>query len=365
MKPHLYLAVLALALASSCASDFVRDDRWEQEGYTLAFKDLSGSRITAIEYRALINTRPERLWNVTTDVGAIFNLTGAYRLIDGPIAQTDGTIRMLLEVDPAWYAPAVTTTMIGRLLPDELGWENEFYSGMFAGSYMRFTIVPADDGQRSILNMSGYIKRPWFVSHGLMADFLKPDVTGIGPGVNYLAAQSKYEKSNTVFPWKELRHLSQSGPRPASLRQDDDSGAKQLRVAVQRFVSFPDASTTHAVANVAADYLATQLMGLNKFTVVAPSDLNLMARYLGENWALLCTETDACKKRLAGMAEAQYILSGELRSDAAQYHLSLVLLDESHARAVWRMQKSVPLELHMIKQALDEATTNIGAVALQ
>jgi TolB-like protein len=145
--------------------------------------------------------------------------------------------------------------------------------------------------------------------------------------------------------------------------QKDDQQPRQ-RIAIQKFVTYPDVSTSNAVASVAADYLAAQLSMLNRFDVVAPSDLNLMARYLGENWALLCSDNDRCRQRLATMAEAQYVLSGELRSDPANYHLSLVLLDEAHGRAVWRMQESVAPDLQKVKAVLDEATRALNVAVI-
>ena len=114
-----------------------------------------------------------------------------------------------------------------------------------------------------------------------------------------------------------------------------------------------------------ASAIAARLTSSGAFEVVTPSDMDVMARYLGQNWALICKDDDdICGKKLARMAESQFLLSGELRIEDTAYHVSLVMLDEAKGSAVWRMQKSMPPDLLQIKKALDEATAELSHTEL-
>lgn len=353
------ILLFIVAFMAACTPAYLKEDRWNSDGYTLTFRDVAGDT-TTFEYQLLTDVPPERMWNIVTDIEGVFEVTNNFEVIDGPTRIDAQTVRTVTRVKPFWFAPSVTSVIIGRVLPQRLGWENECVESVLKACYMVWSVVPFDGGKRSMIKASGYMKRPWFVTHGHMVDLLRRNIRALGPGVQLIAARSKYDAPNKLFPWRDLASLNaEAEARPVAKVET------RRRVALQHLQVFPQAVTNEAVGAVTTDYLATRLTSSGAFEVVTPSDMDVMARYLGEHWALICKDDDQCGQKLARMAESRFLLSGELRIEPSAYHVSLVMLDENKGAAVWRMQKSLPPDMLQVKRALDEATAELSHTELQ
>ena len=322
----------------------------------MVIREVPDSRVSTFEYDVYVDAPPWRTWNAAQDIEGMFKLTSDYRLIGQPKRTGPRSIQMVVEAKPVWYAPAVTGTIAGRLLTDQLGWEDECVAGLFDECYLRFTITPTANGESSLVQATGYFRRPWFISHDRLVEQMLKTFSSVQASINLKVRQEKYSQADQKYPWQEMYQLG-INTQPAQ----KVSTTKQTRLAVQRLLTFPAGETTDAVGAIVTDYLAYQLAGAGLYDVVMPSDINLMARYLGQNWALLCGEDESCKTRMARMAKVDYLLSGELRAEGSEYHLNLVLLSQSEGRAVWRLQRSVPADLGQVKKALEEAVTALEA----
>lgn len=350
--------LLLFVVAAACTPAYLKDDRWDAEGYTLTFRDVAGDT-TAFEYQLLTDVPPERMWNIVTDIEGVFEVTNSFEVVDGPRRIDPNTVRTTVKVKPFWFAPSVTSVMIGRVLPQRLGWENECVDSLLKACYMVWSVVPFDGGRRSMIKASGYMKRPWIVSHGHMVELLGKNLRTLGPGIRLISSKSKYDEPNKFLPWSQLAALNAAATAtPAPILET------RHRVALQHLAVYPPAVTNEAVGAVTTDYLATRLTSSGAFEVVTPSDMDVMARYLGEHWALICKDDDKCGQKLARMAESRFLLSGELRIEDSAYHVSLVMLDESKGAAVWRMQKTLPPDILQVKKALDEATAELSHTEL-
>jgi hypothetical protein len=358
--PRLACALaLGLSLAA-CAGQPVRLADPGDAGTYVVVSEVPDSRISTVEYQVRVNAPAWRMWNAAQDVEGMFRLTSSYRLVGQPARTGPRSVQFVIAAKPVWYAPTFTAVVAGRVLTDQLGWEDECVSGLFDECYLRFTIVPSADGQTCVLQGKGYFRRPWFVAHHHLVHVVEDTYRSVRASINLKINQDKYAQADARLPWQEVFQLGIGAP--AAVKPPAD--AKRTRLAVERLQTYPAGETTSAVGAIVMDYLGYKLAQAGRYEVVMPGDINLMARYLGQNWALLCGEDEACKTRIAHMAQADYLLSGELRREGAEYHLSLVLLRESEGRAVWRAQRTVPAELGQIKAALEDAVAELATQKL-
>ncbi len=357
-----WVALLLLIAQSACATGPIMINEWEEQGYNVTIKDVPRHTLVSFEWEVVVEAPPWRVWNMMLDIENSITMSPGVKLLKGPILENDGTVTNIVEFNPRWYMPAVTSVLSGKRLPGKLAWEDECIGGSADECYLQFQISPFHDGNHSVVRVTGYMQRPWFVSFGMMAAYIPEGAKGFAERANLLVRQNKYANPDQTYPWEQINVLSQAASREA-VRSAVQEDKKRPRLAINRLQAYGDAQTDSVLASVAGDYLAYAVLTTNRYEVTTPDDLELMARYLGENWSLLCADDD-CKTRIVKMSDADYLLTGKLRRSENQYELNLVMLDSRTGNSVWRIQKSVSAEIEAVKSALDDAANALGTTVL-
>lgn len=358
---RLFLLVLAANQLDCATVPFVNIDRWEVEGYRISIKNIPEHRITAFEMEIVVDAPTWRVWNLAPDLQQVFQMSPRYRLTEAPIV-TRGTMLKTNHLSAAWYLPSVTSVTLGRPLPDQLGWEDQCIAGIPEECYMKYTIAPYNGSDKSAVKINGYLKRPWWVSFSVSSQLLSDIARPIASGISYLLRQPKYNKPDPAFPWDELNVYAKSQFQSFKEEGPPVDNRDKPKLALQQMSVYGESDTRSVIGKIAGDYLAYAVEKTAAFDIITSEDLNIMMRYLGARWALLCEKNDECQLGLAEMAKAKYVLSGDITLSSGQYHLNLVLLDRTVRKAAWQFNRPVGSDPTELKSAMNEAAVSLSSI---
>lgn len=347
-------------MLSACTASPYVIDHIQAERYKIRVQDVPRNRVSTFEWDVHTTAPTWRTWNVILDMRETYRLTGSYDLADTPEMLKPEHVRFILTYKPHWYLPSITSVVEARILPRELAVEAECVAGGdLEECYFHTSVLPQENGKGSLIRMRGFLKRPWYFSFGSSAWLIERDIRALAAGLDYRIVAAKYSTPDTQYPWTDFDALA-----AASSEQATVPDTRRPEIALQQLETYGAPNTVASLANLAGDYLATRLTQTRAFDVVTSADVNLIIRYMGERWALLCGKTDNdCQQRIAELTRADYLLTGGLRVENGKYDVHLALLDAARGVGVWRFQQTSEPEIESLKATLDAAAEALRGFA--